>query len=209
MSTFDWKRCIFCQKEIPKVRTVCPADSKWSDVGCGYATLSGVVRGFTEVSHTVPGLKTDVWDDGDGIEATCQKNRACWHAPCRQKLHVTKLNRLRTQTQPEFVAGTCSAVASSPDSGHEVDEQIPQKRVKRNTVVSTQSTCFFCDETEDDLRQVMTFQLDERVRQCASIVNDCILSGKLAGGDDCLRGQISPKMPFVFILQSIKSTKAP
>jgi len=39
--------------------------------------------------------------------------------------------------------------------------------------------CFFCDLSSSDLRQVMTYKVDKRVRQCAALLGDHLLIGKL------------------------------
>ena len=83
MSNFDWSKCIFCQRVLAKCKTVCPADSKRADVGCGYASLAAAVHGFRETGCLPPGLKCEDWDEGDGIEATSKRHQACCHASCR------------------------------------------------------------------------------------------------------------------------------
>ena len=165
MSNFDWKKCIFCQREIPKVRTVCPLDSKRSDVGCGYASLATAVHGYAEIAMLPQGVNFDAWDEGDGIEATCMRRRACWHASCRQMLHGTKLDRMRTQMQ---VVSTADTDDTQKASETDIDTDVPSKvaRLARTSMSNTKhvnATCFFCDKPGDDLRQVMTFQLDQRV----------------------------------------------
>jgi len=39
--------------------------------------------------------------------------------------------------------------------------------------------CFFCDLSGSDLRQVMTYEVDKRVRQCAALLEDHLLISKL------------------------------
>jgi hypothetical protein len=97
MSNFDWSKCIFCQRIIPKVKTVGPFDSKRSDVGCGYTSLADAVSGFRDIGQLPLGVNFEAWDEGDGLESTCRRRHACWHASCRQKLHGTKLDRLRSK----------------------------------------------------------------------------------------------------------------
>ena len=43
--------------------------------------------------------------------------------------------------------------------------------------------CFFCDSSEGTIHRVLTFQLDKRVRKCATILEDVDLLGKLNSGD--------------------------
>ena len=94
VSTIDWSKCIFCQKDLRLVKTICPANTKRSDSGAGYHSLSKDVNRFKEIGQLPPGLHVSRWDEGDGIEATCTRNKACWHAACRTLLHSTKLDRL-------------------------------------------------------------------------------------------------------------------
>ena len=42
--------------------------------------------------------------------------------------------------------------------------------------------CIFCDSTEGDLRKVLTFQLERKVKQCVTILEDSALLGKLSAG---------------------------
>jgi len=51
---------------IPKNKTVCPADSKQSDVGSGYTSLK-TVHGFAEIDKMPPDVNIDERDEGDGI----------------------------------------------------------------------------------------------------------------------------------------------
>ena len=43
--------------------------------------------------------------------------------------------------------------------------------------------CFFCDSSDGDLHRVLTFQLERKVKQCAVILEDMVLLGKLIVGD--------------------------
>jgi hypothetical protein len=68
-----------------------------------------------------------------------------------------------------------------------VDPLSKMPRLTRNASKSSaaddMSVCFFCGLPGADLRQVMTFAVDERVRQCATLTNDTLMLGKLAQGD--------------------------
>ena len=94
---FDWYKCIFCQRHIPKLKINCPADSKRADVGAGYRTLCETVAGFIRLGQLPSDIVPHVqyWDEGDGMESTFMRHRASWHIKCKQKfVHVTKLGRL-------------------------------------------------------------------------------------------------------------------
>jgi hypothetical protein len=68
MSNFDWSKCIFCQRIIPKVRRLV-FDSKRSDVGCGYTSLADAVSGFRDIGQLPLGVNFEAWDEGDGLES--------------------------------------------------------------------------------------------------------------------------------------------
>ena len=92
----DWNKCIFCQSILRSCPTCCPADSKRQDVGCGYKSLAKDIDGYMSLGEFPAGIDLSLWDEGDGLETTLKRNKACWHRKCRNKyLHVTKLNRLR------------------------------------------------------------------------------------------------------------------
>lgn len=187
---FNWSKCIFCQKHSRSEKTNCPADSKRSDVGCGYKSLANAIDGFAKLDQ----LPTDIrpflpyWDDGNGIEVTCRCNRACWHLKCRRRLlHRTRLDRLQNNSIPDS-----DELTSHEDSISNVDSMEPMAKTPRLTRSLTKPSdtgrptldlCFFCDTPGKNLRQVMTFAVDERVRECAKLTNDCVLQGKLLEGD--------------------------
>ena len=45
--------------------------------------------------------------------------------------------------------------------------------------------CFFCGQAagDDGLHEVTTFQVDQRVRECAKLAGDSMLLAKLSSGD--------------------------
>ena len=125
-----------------------------------------------------------LWDEGDGLEATLSRHRACWHQTCRSRLlHTTSLSRKRRHED----------VAANDELLDHTDVNISDKP----TVITSRSTrtssgitdeidnllCFFCNERGKDLRQVMTWPVDEQVRKCAAITHDNMLLSKLARGD--------------------------
>ena len=75
----DWTKCIFCQKDLQKVKTICPANSKKADAGCGYKTVTDLVESFRELGGLPEGLKVDLWDEGEGIANTLSQRKAVFH----------------------------------------------------------------------------------------------------------------------------------
>ena len=103
-------------------------------------------------------------------------------------MHSTKLDRLRSHAATATEADKSNADSSSQCSGGNDGCDIPSKmpRMKRAIVSGVKivaNTCIFCDKPGDDLRQAMTFQLDQRVRHCANAIDDHALLGKLMAGD--------------------------
>ena len=98
-----------------------------------YASLAAAVDGFRKTGCLQPGLKCKDWDEGDGIEATCKRRRACWHASCRQQLHSTKLERLRKHSAADPAAGEVASCSGEVVNTCDTDTE-PAKvaRLKRS-----------------------------------------------------------------------------
>ena len=46
---------------------------------------------------------------------------------------------------------------------------------------------FYCDSTEGDFHKALTFQLQRKVKQCATILEDNTLLGKLSAGNTIVK----------------------
>ena len=111
-ASFDWSKCIFCQKVSKSCKISCPAKSKRDDAGCGYKSLAEAVCSFQQHGG-LPGCSyIQFWDEGDGIELTCKRHCAVWHGPCRAILHSTKLKRLQQRS--------ADCTITEPDNPHAV-----------------------------------------------------------------------------------------
>lgn len=174
----DWNLCALCQKHIPKDRPQCPANAKQRNQGSTYVTLAQNLKTFHELGELPPGL-LDRLDEGDGLEETFRKRKACFHSNCRAKYNSTKLKR--------------KAAASDDPSDASSDGASDRKFTRRESesfknagrTVPQCSVCCLCDQTtpEKDLRNASTFQLDERIRKCAIILQDSKLLATLSAGD--------------------------
>ncbi|KAL9964939.1 hypothetical protein ACROYT_G028655 [Oculina patagonica] len=108
-------------------------------------------------------------DEGNGIEKTFFSNKARWHKSCYALFNSTKLKRAekRHATQQE--------------------DQVGRKFTRSNASVCSKNTslaCFICDECDGRaLHSASTYGLDDRVRECASLLNDEKLIAKLSEGD--------------------------
>ena len=92
---------------------------------------------------------------------------AKYHQTCRLQYNNTKLQRAqkRDEEQPACKLNRLHSRSSST-------EKVPE-------------TCFFCEQPAgaDSLRKASTFQLDRRVRDCATFLCDAELLVRLSGGD--------------------------
>lgn len=183
-----WERCIICQQEFPNKPLVRPSESKKRLDGDGYVTLEKDLLGFHDIACLPRNINIALLDTGSGIANTLRENNACWHKSCRDSLNATKLSRARKRKVE------CSEAAAAQDSG---DSDAEGDVLPSNSSLSTRqsgvkpgtdgsgSVCFFCEATQSDdkLWQVTTFSVDERVRQCAILLQDFKVLGKLSKGD--------------------------
>ena len=110
-------------------------------------------------------------DEGGGIESTLIRNEAKYHQSCKLMFNTTKLERAQKRKSTTTDESTTGNV-----------------RCKRRRLSDNGPRLFECClcEKEDDLsnlRQAMTMRLNERLHQCATVLNDGKLSAKLSGGD--------------------------
>ena len=189
---FDWQKCIFCQKQSRREKTTCPADSKRKDVGVGYQTVATAIEGFRKIDKLPTNLLPYVafWDGEGGVHETLIRHRALWHISCKQRLiHGTTLDRLQAASSYEYdpVLGEDEIDESANVSCQKVPRITRSQSSTSLPIHSTSrfadASCFFCNSAGTDLRQVMTFEVDEKVRKCASVLSDSVLLSKLAVGD--------------------------
>lgn len=173
----DWTKCIFCQKDLQKIKTVCPANSKKADAGCGYKTLADLVESFREVGGLPEGLNVDSWDERDGIANTLSQRRAVFHRHCKSLLHPTTVDRLRKRRVVD--AGNEGCADESPAS----KTQRLTRAASGSKSTDFTSLCFFCEtESSEKLRQALTDKIHNHVLKCAEILNDTMILAKLAAG---------------------------
>ena len=73
-------------------KTMCPANSKKADAGCGYKT-GRPSRKLRELGGLLERLKVVLWDEGEGIANTLSQRKAVFHHHCRSLLHPTSFCR--------------------------------------------------------------------------------------------------------------------
>ena len=78
----DWTKCVLYQKGVDEELS-CPADVMHSITGACCKTLADNLLGFCKI-NSLPNTTIDLtrMDDGDGMQATFQRNRAKYHDYC-------------------------------------------------------------------------------------------------------------------------------
>lgn len=115
-------------------------------------------------------IRLEQLDAGNGIEATLIENTAAWHKTCRNKISSLNLERaLKRKNEASKGPSPIKTRRCSSDSSQK--EHV--------------NTCIFCDNVAGSagLHKASTFELDFKVRKCATELNDSRLLTKLAGGD--------------------------
>lgn len=141
-------------------------------MGSGYTSLAENLVKFDKFGE-IPGILKRL-DEGHGIEAAMVANNAQYHQSCRLKFNRTKLQRaekraLKAEGESHGIsAAVCKRTRSSSTEKKDVQE-----------------VCFFCDQPAgtDMLHEAATFQLDRRVRYCATVLEDTDLLRRLSAGD--------------------------
>jgi len=192
--SIDWDKCIFCQQSSKSSKTTCPAQSKRNDIGCGYKSLAETVEGYMQLGQLSLDINLSLWNDGDGIEATLRRHSACWHRKCRNCfVHATTLQRLRVNNGTDVPDDDLATLSSTVDDNGPLSStvldgpcckslRLTRKSADKNGDEQDRSLCFFSDKP-GDLRQVMTWSVDQQVRKCAALTKDTVLLGKLVQGD--------------------------
>ena len=168
----DWKRCIICQK-LTRESLQCPANSKRKDPGAGYISFIRNAKEFTNLGITVTS-HLDVLSQG--IEQILIDNKASWHKSCKDYFNTTKLERAKKRKLTEIKQEERNVNITNEESN-------PSSPVKARRSSSFRydpsSHCFFCEESSNplDLHCASTLEVDQKVRECATLLNDSKLIG--------------------------------
>ena len=133
-------------------------------------TLACNLRQFHELG-AVPKQLLDRLCEGKAMEETLKLREAKFHASCRIKYNSTKLKRKHAEAFSES----------------DVEGQGQRKSLRGELEKTERKVCFLCGEEGNSkdltLRNASTFQLDEKVRKCAILLQDEKLLAKLSAGD--------------------------
>ena len=158
----------------------CPATSKEKDIGASDVSFARHLEEFYKIG-SVPGqLNVEELNHGQEIKHTLKERKAVWHKTCRNSFSNAYLERAKkgkydreNEKANSYVFGTESTFSSvkARHSGHPCS--------------SFRAYCLFCDLS--DVAAIFpagsTLEVKRIVRECASLVNDNRLIGKLASED--------------------------
>ena len=183
-SRIDWNLCFYCQMRTSE-NLICPGSVKRKnhDSKSTYEKIANNIEKFEGINQSPISIQFVAVDKGTLAEDLIQNNGK-FHKSCSNKFSDLKLERAEKRFRMN------QSEEGSVSTGDTVTEQNPQPSSSRRTSsrsiepnIVQVSKCFFCDKTEGSLRKAMTFELEKRVRKCASILNDNVLLGKLSSGD--------------------------
>lgn len=168
VSAIDWSNCFLCE-EVTDEKLTCPRDHAIG--GGGYKTLAKTLPAWYKLGQLPSSLKLDRLDDGDGLESTFIQQHAKYHKSCSLKYNEKNLQR-----------------ATKRKSSDEMP-QMPGKFTRQKITHSDHpdTACLFCNKpgtATNPLRNASTENLDTKVRQCTSNLQDQKLIAKLSGGGD-------------------------
>ena len=167
----DWLKCFLC-KEDTEDGLQCPAQSKRSEIesGIGYKTLADNIQQFHELQCLPMPIDDNLLGQKNCLAEKLSLHKAKWHKGCFNKFNNMKLKRAekrKSQTQNDADNGT----------------KITRKNSGVAANASFQDKCFFCGMASGVLHVASTFNINSRVRKCATHLQDTVLLAKLSAGD--------------------------
>lgn len=162
----DWKLCILCQKETSEPLQ-CPTKSTRKDVGAGYKYVAENLLKFKELDAIPDGVNIQHLNICTDLASTLQKKSAAWHKSCRNKVSNKKFERAHKRKTVESA------------------EQSPVKTRRSYSENQGPDLCIFCNNPagRDGLHKVASFDVNFKVRKCATELSDSQLMAKIVAGD--------------------------
>ena len=124
------------------------------------------------------------------LQELLSNESAKFHKSCKTKFSYLKLGRVQKQQKMSFEQRQ-NEISSNDSDVTPGNLEMPCS--SKSSVLTQQNSnekneaakehCFFCSGKEGNLHIVSTFPLDAKVRQCARILEDNFLLGKLCAGD--------------------------
>lgn len=170
----NWQLCVICQQST-KEKLQCPANSKRSDCGAGYISLSNILS-----SNILPNMQPLVsrLDEGEGILNALTSHCAKWHKSCRSFFCQREVDRESKRSTPEDVEDVSEHVDT-------IDSPLKRRNTRSMCGTTTDEgnssvqTCFLCDgpaEASNKLHAVQTLdKVQDNVEECARKLNNFLL----------------------------------
>ena len=150
-------------------------NSKCDNIENNYVVFADNLKNYVDLAPlTFQSLNLDALDEGDGVSLTLLRHRAKWHPSCKAMIKKSKTKRLHQATKKRHASAPTHC---APD---------PKYTRSKCESFSTKHCFFNCtNETnaENPLRQVMTKQLDSRLREYAKVLENEQLITRLSAAD--------------------------
>ena len=128
------------------------------------------------------------YDEGNGISATLCEHNAKWHKTCRLTFYPRELERIIARKSRQ-----ASSDHGQEHHKHATETNLAVSPRKRRCIQPFKDTdsklrkCLFCDKPESDsepIREVMTLEVDHKIKDCANKLQDSKLLAKLSFASD-------------------------
>ena len=174
----DWSKCCLCQTHNKNEELKSPPiHYSCSNERDGYFMIATNLPLFQIINVLPIVLDPSRLSYGGGIEDTLGRNKAKYDQSCRLMFNNCKLERTRKRT---------SSTDNQPDEGH--------IKIRRTSLEGRESWCSLCEKESpaSEIKQAMTIQLNERVNDCARLLNDGRLLAKIKWSGCCGKRAITP-----------------
>jgi len=151
--------------------------------GIGYKTVADVINGFIHLGQLPVSLSQFVGTLG-WWRRDFRQTQSCGISNANSALFMvlSLIVCIHATDDAEPVTNADESVESEGISCPKTPRLICNAWNVAAPTTSTDSICFFCDDSGSDLYQVLTFAVDVKVHRCATVLGDNILSAKLAKG---------------------------
>ncbi|KAH3717216.1 hypothetical protein DPMN_059997 [Dreissena polymorpha] len=168
----DWDECVLCQ-EFTEDPLQCPATSRKTNAHKEqyYRSLEDDIRNYSKLNDVpLHNRFVQLEQDGFTLSDAFSTNHAKWHKLCRRNTGKNNAQR-----------------AAKRKADSDTSQQVtPAKLTRLSTGAAAKSEigkCFFCGDSNGNLHQVSTFEMDRSVRKYALELQDTVLLAKLSVGD--------------------------
>lgn len=183
----DWSKCVLCQRQT-KEKLLCPDQAVGPNKDAGYKSVAEILPEFEKLGRLPPHLVLARIDEGNGLFDALKANSARWHKSCRNLFSTRELSHKTAELQKRSAT---EDVAAGDDTETDDFSAAVKRRCTRSEFVADNPlraeipVYFFCDlpAGQQALHAVSTFDVNARVKECASVLCDNRLLAKLAIGD--------------------------